>query len=179
MNKKLFAMLLAAMPIAGFVACDDDDDNNNSEEQQVSIVSSGNSECLGSPYGLIGKGDTVNNGFCDYTYDAATGTMKLIVTTSQNCAVVPTIQADFDGNNINVSLDAPEGQMLITPEGDTTYVYANCNCLYSDTLVLNNLTKDNYNLNVVNNNYKGSAEINLSPKKDITDRIYLDAVYNF
>ena len=47
---------MALLPVAGFVACDDDDNENNnvtpSNVEKMEIVSTGASDCLGSPYDL-------------------------------------------------------------------------------------------------------------------------------
>lgn len=183
MKNKVLAMLLAAVPVVGFVACDDDDnDNNDNNSVPVSVISSSNSECLTNSLGYwdnLGKDDAGagHYAYCEYAYDSLTGNVQLIVKDiERNCATKPVIKASINGNNIDVDFDTPKGIFSgVNEEGDTLYAVADCYCIYSDTLVLGNLTNNNtYLLSVKNDSLIGKSEINLSAKKSAS--FYIDEV---
>ena len=171
MKKNLFLVAMALLPVAGFVACDDDDNENNnvtpSNVEKMEIVSTGASDCLGSPYDMAGKGDENKFAYCDYVYNAKNGTIKLVINNIiRNCAFVPTVSANnnYYSKNIEVTISEPS-------KDDSTLV--SCECLYSDTIVMRGLSGV-HTLTINNNYYRAKTEIDFSSETDIENRVYID-----
>ena len=163
---------MALLPVAGFVACDDDDNENNnvtpSNVEKMEIVSTGASDCLGSPYDLAGKGDENRIAYCDYVYNAKNGTIKLVINNIiRNCAFVPTVSANnnYYSKNIEVTISVPS-------KDDLTNMVS-CECLYSDTIVMRGLSGV-HTLTINNNYYRAKTEIDFSSETDIENRVYID-----
>lgn len=169
MKKKLFFMTMALLPMVGFVACDDDDDNNEGQgttptAKKFEVVSTKSSDCLGSPWDLLGKDENSNSAYCDYMYDARTNTLKLIASNIQrNCEDVPTMSAYCIDNKITSHISS-----------DPTII-TNCECIYSDTIVMRGFNPKIYTLTIYNSTFaQGSEEIDFSANKNIEGRIYID-----
>ena len=163
---------MALLPVAGFVACDDDDNENNnvtpSNVEKMEIVSTGASDCLGSPYDLAGKGDENKFAYCDYVYNAKNGTIKLVINNIiRNCAFVPTVSANsnYYSKNIEVTISVPSKDDLTNT--------VSCECLYSDTIVMRGLSGV-HTLTINNNYYRAKTEIDFSSETDIENRVYID-----
>ena len=172
MKKNLFLMAMALLPVAGFVACDDDDNENNnvtpSNVEKMEIVSTGASDCLGSPYDLAGKGDENKFAYCDYVYNAKNGTIKLVINNIiRNCAFVPTVSANNNYYSKNIEVTISE------PSKDDLADMARCECLYSDTIVMRGLSGV-HTLTINNNYYRAKTEIDFSSETDIENRVYID-----
>ena len=171
MKKNLFLVAMALLPVAGFVACDDDDNENNnvapSNVEKMEIVSTGASDCLGSPYDLAGKGDENKFAYCDYVYNAKNGTIKLVINNIiRNCAFVPTLSANnYYSKNIEVTISEPS-------KDDSTLV--RCECLYSDTIVMRGLSGVHTLTIKDGSKYRAKAEIDFSSETDIENRVYID-----
>lgn len=163
---------MALLPVAGFVACDDDDNENNnvtpSNVEKMEIVSTGASDCLGSPYDMAGKGDENKFAYCDYVYNAKNGTIKLVINNIiRNCAFVPTVSANnnYYSKNIEVTISVPSKDDLTNT--------VSCECLYSDTIVMRGLSGV-HTLTINNNYYRAKTEIDFSSETDIENRVYID-----
>ncbi len=163
---------MALLPVAGFVACDDDDNENNnvtpSNVEKMEIVSTGASDCLGSPYDLAGKGDENKFAYCDYVYNAKNGTIKLVINNIiRNCAFVPTLSANnnYYSKNIEVTISVPSKDDLTNT--------VSCECLYSDTIVMRGLSGV-HTLTINNDYYRAKTEIDFSSETDIENRVYID-----
>ena len=163
---------MALLPVAGFVACDDDDNENNnvtpSNVEKMEIVSTGASDCLGSPYDMTGKGDENKFAYCDYVYNAKNGTIKLVINNIiRNCAFVPTVSANsnYYSKNIEVTISVPSKDDLTNT--------VSCECLYSDTIVMRGLSGV-HTLTINNNYYRAKTEIDFSSETDIENRVYID-----
>lgn len=172
MKKTLYLTAIALLPVAGFVACDDDDNENNnaipSKTEKMEIVSTGASDCLGSPYDLAGKGDENKFAYCDYVYNAKNGTIKLVINNIiRNCAFVPTVSANnnYYSKNIEVTISEPS-------KDDSTLV--RCECLYSDTIVMRGLSGVHTLTIKDGSKYRAKTEIDFSSETDIENRVYID-----
>lgn len=172
MKKTLYLTAIALLPVAGFVACDDDDNENNnaipSKTEKMEIVSTGASDCLGSPYDLAGKGDENKFAYCDYVYNAKNGTIKLVINNIiRNCAFVPTVSANnnYYSKNIEVTISEPS-------KDDSTLV--RCECLYSDTIVMRGFSGVHTLTIKDGSKYRAKTEIDFSSETDIENRVYID-----
>lgn len=167
MRRKIFTMALAILPIAGFIACDDDQENNETPvvkpvSNTTEVIKTGESDCLGNPYSL-NKGDDIIYAYCDIAYDAKKDQLKLIVSNiAFYCEAKTYLSASFNNDKIKVEVS------------DSSKYYAKCDCLYSDTIVMQGFEKRNYTLDVYNMHYMNSTNLELGQNSDIEKRIYID-----